>query len=75
VRRFRPFRPWSASELAGWFFAFIVNTHLGKAGNAGDRVGDAHAYLLSGGELLTFASEVMAAVASDSTAGAALLDP
>lgn len=57
------------------FFARIVNTHLRKTGNAGGGIGDARAYLLSSGELLTFALEVMAAVASDPMAGVALLGP
>jgi aminoglycoside 3-N-acetyltransferase len=53
---------------ANWpdrFFAKIVDSLLGEAGNKGGRVGDAMTYILSARELLDFALPLMKAVATD----------
>jgi aminoglycoside 3-N-acetyltransferase len=53
---------------ANWpdrFFAKIVDSLLGEAGNKAGRVGDAMTYILSARELLDFALPLMKAVATD----------
>jgi aminoglycoside 3-N-acetyltransferase len=47
------------------FFARLVNTYLARTHNAGGRVGDAEAFLLSARGLLEFALPMMQAVAAD----------
>jgi aminoglycoside 3-N-acetyltransferase len=55
------------------FFARIVDAHLARTGNAGGRVGDARSYVIDARGLLSFAIEVMTAVARDRDAADALL--
>jgi len=56
---------------ANWttdFFARLVDTHLEATGNRGGWVGNAPSYLIDARALLEHASDVMRAVAADSTA-------
>jgi aminoglycoside 3-N-acetyltransferase len=54
------------------FFARLVDTYLVRTNNAGERVGDAQCFLLDARGLLTFALDVMTAVAADPRAAAGL---
>ncbi len=54
------------------FFARLVDTYLGRTTNRGGRVGDAQCFVLDAPGLLTFALDVMKAVASDPGAAAGL---
>jgi aminoglycoside 3-N-acetyltransferase len=54
------------------FFARLVDTYLVRTNNAGERVGDAECFLLDARGLLTFALDVMTAVAADPRAAAGL---
>jgi aminoglycoside 3-N-acetyltransferase len=54
------------------FFARLVDTYLVRTNNRGERVGDAQCFLLDARGLLTFALDVMKAVAADPRAAAGL---
>lgn len=57
------------------FFARIVDTYLQRTGNRGGLVGNAQSFLLDAGDLLTFALDVMRAVAADPAAARVLVPP
>jgi aminoglycoside 3-N-acetyltransferase len=57
------------------FFARLVDTYLARTANAGARVGDASAYLLSAADLLAFTLPMMRAIAADPDAAARELVP
>jgi aminoglycoside 3-N-acetyltransferase len=54
------------------FFARLVDTYLVRTNNRGGRVGDAQCFVLDAPGLLTFALDVMKAVAADPAAAAGL---
>ena len=56
------------------FFARVVDTYLAQTNNRGGQVGEAQCYLIDAAGLLSFALQIMSAVAADRGAADRLVD-